>query len=61
MPVGKPRGRMEDALWRQEVNLVQVRNWKEAAVVQSGLNNNNNNNNNNRLRWPKHSSQLSVP
>jgi hypothetical protein len=31
-PVGKPRGRWEDAVRRDAVDLLQIRNWKGAAT-----------------------------
>jgi hypothetical protein len=30
-PVGKPSGRWEDAVWRDAVDLFQIRNWQAAA------------------------------
>jgi len=29
--VGKPRGRWEDAVWKEDLELLQIRNWKAAA------------------------------
>jgi hypothetical protein len=30
-PVGQPRNRREDAVWRDDVDLFQIRDWKTAA------------------------------
>ena len=31
-PVGQPRSRREDAVWRDDVDLFQIRDWKTAAA-----------------------------
>jgi len=34
--VGKPRNRWKDAVWREALNLLQIRNWKAAAGKTKG-------------------------
>lgn len=31
MPVRNPRGRWEDAVWRDAIDLLQIKNWKAAT------------------------------
>jgi hypothetical protein len=35
-PVGKPRERWEDAVWRDAVDFLQIRKWKAAARNREG-------------------------
>jgi hypothetical protein len=35
-PVGKPRGRLKDAIWRDAVSSLQTRDWEVARTKRGG-------------------------